>query len=265
MNPYDFYRVLKLPRFFSVQKKGGRKARKFKNPVKIDPSHSNIVFLLVYNSYFFLCIGKPFQCWQCLIWFPKKEDLKTHSCLLELKITGNIIYTCNFCAICSDELQTMRTHVQSCKKFSLAPLKCFKKFESAMTSTISTNNSLTPSRSRRKELSHPSKCDLCSLIFPSKSELVLHQSKRFCKSVKCEKCQKNFANERSLGNHVCEDVDANKDNAMGSGDSDYERVDQDIKVIKLDRGKILYQVNTMVLCCVFSSRENKLTKKGCGQ
>merc|ERR1712038_65445 len=74
--------------------------------------------------------GKPFQCWQCLIWFANKSELSSHSCLIELNITGSHIYCCHFCATVSDDLDQLRPHVAQCKKFNLGPLKCFYKFES---------------------------------------------------------------------------------------------------------------------------------------
>ena len=52
--------------------------------------------------------GKNYQCWQCLVWFAQKEELGTHSCFQELNITGNVIYTCTFCATCSDDIASLR-------------------------------------------------------------------------------------------------------------------------------------------------------------
>lgn len=178
-----------------------------------------------------------FQCWQCLNWYADKTQLKTHSCLNSLNITGGHIFTCHFCATCSDDLETLRPHVQQCKKFNLAPLKCFMKFESVITSTFGSAKDSSRSRRANKSDAQPSKCDACSTVFPSKSELVLHNSKPKCKSVKCDKCEKNFANDRTLEKHSCNDTD--NDNAAND---DNTRVDQDIKVIKLDRQKINHQV-----------------------
>jgi hypothetical protein len=56
----------------------------------------------------------------------------------------------------------------------------------------------------KKGDSQPSKCEECEVTFPSKKELVLHNSKK-CKSHQCEKCQKYYANERTLQNHSCEE------------------------------------------------------------
>ena len=83
----------------------------------------------------------------------------------------------------------------------------------------------------------PSKCEECEVTFPSKKELVLHNSKK-CKSHQCPKCQKFYANERTLKNHSCEEPIVKEDIA------DTSRVDQDIKVIKLDKTKINHLVST---------------------
>lgn len=171
--------------------------------------------------------GKDFQCWQCLVWFCTKEDLKVHSCLNELNITGNFLYTCHFCATCSPDIDSLRPHVAKCKKFNLAPLKCFQKIESAMTSTQIVTSSPGRSTRHKKTDSNP-KCESCSVIFASKAELVLHNSKAKCKSLQCGLCKKNFAMEASLQNHHCDSKIS-------------ERVDQDIKVIKLDRSKYFHQ------------------------
>ena len=134
-------------------------------------------------------LGKNYQCWQCLSWFVTKEELKTHSCLNEFNITGNVIYTCHFCATCSDDIDQLRPHVAKCKMFNLGPLKCFLKFESAMTCTIGSVKE-TSSRSTR-----------------------------------------------------------NKRNADGTkDDNNRAQVDQDIKVIKLDRSKINHQPAKCVKC-----------------
>ena len=59
------------------------------------------------------------------------------------------------------------------------------------------------SRNKKGDL-QPSKCEQCEVTFPSKKELVLHNSKK-CKSHQCEKCQKYYANERTLQSHSCEE------------------------------------------------------------
>ena len=90
----------------------------------------------------------------------------------------------------------------------------------------------------KKGDSQPSKCEECEVTFPSKKELVLHNSKggRSCKSHQCEKCQKYYANERTLQSHSCEEepIKVTEDTTA--------QVDQDIKVIKLDKNKINHQV-----------------------
>ena len=184
--------------------------------------------------------GNNYQCWQCLSWFQAKEELKTHSCLNELNITGNIMFTCNFCATCSDDIDELRPHVARCKKFNLGPLKCYLKCESAMTSTIgSVKDSSRATRGGAKK--SDCKCDSCGAVFPSKSELVLHNSSLKCKSFTCVKCQKNYATERTLKQHLCSTTPI-------QGESLGKRVDQDIKVIKLDRSKINHQPAKCVKC-----------------
>ena len=69
--------------------------------------------------------------------------------------------------------------------------------------------------------------------------MVLHQSKSKCKSIKCNNCGKFYANERTLNGHSCEDNLAREN--MPNLDNE-SRVDQDIKVIKLDRKKLIFQV-----------------------
>ena len=120
-----------------------------------------------------------------LIWFANKSELSSHSCLMELNITGSHIYCCHFCATVSDDLDQLRPHVAQvpmyhfngilysylitlvlffdeffpyfycqCKKFNLGPLKCFYKFESAKTSTLGSSKSsaiTTPTRSSRNK------------------------------------------------------------------------------------------------------------------
>ena len=188
--------------------------------------------------------GKDYQCWQCLTWFHTRQELKTHSCLNELNITGNTMFTCHFCATCSDDIDELRPHVAQCKKFNLGPLKCFLKCESAMTSTVGSLKD-TASRSTRTKKTESRKCDSCGAVFPSKSELVLHNSVLKCKSYTCVKCQKNYANERTLKQHLCSnqpEESCNAQVALG------KRVDQDIKVIKLDRNKISHQPAKCVRC-----------------
>ena len=46
-----------------------------------------------------------------LIWFANKSELSSHSCLMELNITGSHIYCCHFCATVSDDLDQLRPHV----------------------------------------------------------------------------------------------------------------------------------------------------------
>ncbi len=198
--------------------------------------------------------GKEFQCWQCLIWFAKKEDLKTHSCLIELKITGNVIYTCQFCATCSGDIEQLRPHVVKCKSFNLAPLRCFKKIETAITSTfIPGSNCETPSgRSKariKKADASTAKCEACDVQFASKSEMVLHKSKAVCKSFECNLCHKFYAMERTLKTHLksCEeDMKSKIEPSLSIADS--SRVDQDIKVIKLDRSKAFHQPAKCIDC-----------------
>ena len=188
--------------------------------------------------------GIDYQCWQCLIWFETKDELKTHSCLNELNITGNIMFTCHFCATCSDDIDELRPHVAQCKKFNLGPLKCFLKYESAMTSTVGSIKDTDASRSTRTKKIENRKCDSCGALFPSKSELVLHKSVLKCKSFTCVKCQKNYANEKTLEQHVCSNQVEESCIAQALG----KRVDQDIKVIKLDRNKISHQPAKCVNC-----------------
>ena len=94
----------------------------------------------------------------------------------------------------------------------------------------------SPRSSRNKKGdSQPSKCEECEVTFPSKKELVLHNSKK-CKSHQCPKCQKYYANERTLQSHSCEEEPIVKEDTVAA------QVDQDIKVIKLDKNKINHQV-----------------------
>ena len=99
-----------------------------------------------------------------------------------------MIYACHFCATCSDDIDQLRPHVAKCKSFNLGPLKCFLKFESAMTCTIGSMKE-TSSRSTR-----------------------------------------------------------NKKNTDGTKEVEGKRVDQDVKVIKLDRSKINHQPAKCVNC-----------------
>ena len=94
------------------------------------------------------------------------------------------------------------------------------------------------SRNKKGDL-QPSKCEQCEVTFPSKKELVLHNSKK-CKSHQCEKCQKYYANERTLQSHSCEEE------PIKVTENTTAQVDQDIKVIKLDKNKINHQVNFFV-------------------
>lgn len=188
--------------------------------------------------------GKDHQCDQCLEWFKDKGELDQHSCLDTLNIHGKIMYACHFCATSSNNLDSLRPHVAKCKKFNLAALRVFQKFESAMTTTTLSSVSVEASprsRSRTKKGDNqPSKCEQCQVTFQSKSELVLHNSKPKCKSHECPKCHKFFANERTLKSHQpCEeDADGQK------GMSEKPQVDQDIKVIKLDKTKMFRQVSS---------------------
>ena len=103
----------------------------------------------------------------------------------------------------------------------------------------------TPTRSRRDRRSDGSqsfKCDNCEVVFVTKAELVLHNNKPKCKHHSCEKCKKNYANERTLKSHNCEGL-----NSGDAGSGSATNVDQDIKVIKLDRNKLNHQVSCQSL------------------
>ena len=194
-------------------------------------------------------VDKDHQCDQCLEWFKDKQELDQHSCLDALKIHGKIMYACHFCATSSNDLESLRPHVVKCKQFNLAALRCFQKYESAMTTTTLSSVSVEASspvrsRGRMKKGDHqPSKCEQCSVTFQTKSELVLHNSKAKCKSHECPKCHKFFANERTLKNHQhCDDAQVDEM-------ADKTQVDQDIKVIKLDKTKMFHQVTNLLKSC----------------
>ena len=106
---------------------------------------------------------------------------------------------------------------------------------------FSATTTTTPTRSRRDRRSDGSqsfKCDNCEVVFVTKAELVLHNNKPKCKHHSCDKCKKNYANERTLKSHHCEGPNSG-DATSGSATN----VDQDIKVIKLDRSKLNHQVS----------------------
>ena len=108
-----------------------------------------------------------------------------------------------------------------------------------MQKSLFLGDSKRSSRAKKGD-SLPSKCEECGVTFPSKKELVLHNSKK-CKSHQCPKCQKFYANERTLQTHSCEEPIVKEDI------TDTSRVDQDIKVIKLDKSKINHLVSTVVV------------------
>jgi len=56
-----------------------------------------------------------------------------------------------------------------------------------------------------------------------------------CKSHQCEKCQKYYANERTLQSHSCEEE------PIKVAEDTTAQVDRGIKVIKLDKNKINHQ------------------------
>ena len=184
---------------------------------------------------------KPFHCWQCLVWFANRVDLRKHSCLKELSMTAEVMFICHFCGCCSSSLDGLRPHVATCKSFNLAPLKCFLKFEPATTSVLVAKEKkstleakggdpVTPTRSTRSrrsdkhEAAASSKCDRCEVVFASKAELISHNTKVKCKSHQCDSCQKYFATDRSLAGHTCEGPA--DENAISGAPPKIDQVDQ---------------------------------------